>query len=302
MEETLLRAEKEIEQANSSETKLQLILHVGTTDILNENEPDRSIEQLKQKLTAWSQDAPQHHYIICATPELASRGPHTQSSCQEWNKQANELCTMLGPQVEFLSTTGQLNEDSLEDIHYTEATGIQVGHLLAIKATTFLGVTRDHHSSPPTGTSTTAKTGSDNENPSESYDYSIHTTEPTKSSQARTGSLVTPKRRHELFDTDPSCRLCGATEETIAHVLQACPRLHDRPRTSPSLAELLGLSGQTDETHFDRVNSTKTLLLRWERLSRGAETTLTGETPLTPPQTTHTGTPPAWFQQDNTEQ
>ncbi|KAL1438738.1 hypothetical protein MTO96_047831 [Rhipicephalus appendiculatus] len=120
--------------------------------------------------------------------------------------------------------------------------------------------------------------------------------------QARTGSLVTQKRQHELFDTDPSCRLCGATEETIAHVLQACPRLHDRPRTSPSLAELLGLSGQTDETHFDRVNSTKTLLLRWERLSRGAETTLTGETPLTPPQTTHTGTPPAWFQQDNTEQ
>ncbi|KAL3214795.1 hypothetical protein MRX96_034691 [Rhipicephalus microplus] len=33
--------------------------------------------------------------------------------------------------------------------------------------------------------------------------------------QARTGSLTTRQRRCELFDADPSCRLRGATEETI---------------------------------------------------------------------------------------
>lgn len=149
MEETLLRAEKEIEQANSAETKLQLILHVGSTDILNEKEPHRSIEQLKQKLTAWSQADPQHHYILCATPELTPRGPHVVTACREWNKQANELCTMLGPQVEFFSTTNQMDGDYLEDIHYTEATGTHVGHLLAMKVANFLGVYREHHGSSP---------------------------------------------------------------------------------------------------------------------------------------------------------
>ncbi|KAH6945474.1 hypothetical protein HPB50_008713 [Hyalomma asiaticum] len=72
--------------------------------------------------------------------------------------------------------------------------------------------------------------------------------------QARTGS------RRELLDSDPSCRLFGAPEETVAHILLACPRLHDQPRTSPSLAELLGLARQAEETYKDRV--TKNLLLR----------------------------------------
>ncbi|KAH7951664.1 hypothetical protein HPB52_011151 [Rhipicephalus sanguineus] len=243
MEETLLRAEKEIEQANSAETKLQLILHVGSTDILNEKEPHRSIEQLKQKLTAWSQADPQHHYILCATPELTPRGPHVVTACREWNKQANELCTMLGPQVEFFSTTNQMDEDYLEDIHYTEATGTHVGHLLAMKA--------------------------------------------------RTGSLATQQRRHELFDSEPLCRLCGAAEETVTHVLQECPRLHDKPRTSPSLPELLGLSGQTEENHFDRVNYTKDLLLRWDRLNREVAITSARETPHTPSSAApRTDTPP----------
>ncbi|KAL3210349.1 hypothetical protein MRX96_008866 [Rhipicephalus microplus] len=70
-------------------------------------------------------------------------------------------------------------------------------------------------------------------------------------------------------DSAPTCRLRGAAEETIAHVLQAYPWLHDVHRTLPSLPERLGLSGHTDETNFDLVNSTKTLLLRWERLNRG---------------------------------
>lgn len=110
--------------------------------------------------------------------------------------------------------------------------------------------------------------------------------------QARTGSLAT-QRRHELFDSDPSCRLCGAPEETIAHVLQVCPSLHDEPRTSPSLTELLGLSGQMDEAQIDRIQSTKSLLLRWERLCRQTERSPTGITPNTPhPPTAHTGTPP----------
>ncbi|KAH7972526.1 hypothetical protein HPB52_013049 [Rhipicephalus sanguineus] len=109
-------------------------------------------------------------------------------------------------------------------------------------------------------------------------------------------SLATQQRRHELFDSDPLRRLCGAAEETVAHVLQDCPRLHDKPRTSPSLPELLGLSGQTEETHFDRVNYTKDLLRRWDRLNRGAATASARETPHTPSSTTpRTGTPPPYF-------
>ncbi|KAH6937922.1 hypothetical protein HPB50_005246 [Hyalomma asiaticum] len=60
--------------------------------------------------------------------------------------------------------------------------------------------------------------------------------------QVRTGSFAAQqRRRHELFDSDPSCRLCGAPEETAAHILLACPCLRDQPRTSSSMAELLGL-------------------------------------------------------------
>ncbi|KAH7972064.1 hypothetical protein HPB52_006158 [Rhipicephalus sanguineus] len=111
--------------------------------------------------------------------------------------------------------------------------------------------------------------------------------------QARTGSLATQQRRHELFDSEPSCRLCGAAEETVTHVLQDCPRLHDKPRTSPSLPELLGLSGQTEENHFDRVNYTKDLLLRWDRLNREVATTSARETPRTPSSAApRTDTPP----------
>ncbi|KAL3245425.1 hypothetical protein MRX96_017985 [Rhipicephalus microplus] len=94
--------------------------------------------------------------------------------------------------------------------------------------------------------------------------------------------MATQQRRHELFDSDPTCRQCEAAEETIAHVLQTCPRLLDVPRTSPSLPELLGLSSHKDETYFDRVNFAKTLLLRWDRLNRGAENTPVRETAHTP--------------------
>ncbi|KAH7968018.1 hypothetical protein HPB52_005296 [Rhipicephalus sanguineus] len=82
----------------------------------------------------------------------------------------------------------------------------------------------------------------------------------------------------------------------LTHVLQDCPRLHDKPRTSPSLPELLGLSGPTEETHFDRVNYTKDLLLRWDRLNRGVARTSARETPHTPSSPApRTGTPPPCF-------
>ncbi|KAH7982992.1 hypothetical protein HPB52_008647 [Rhipicephalus sanguineus] len=110
---------------------------------------------------------------------------------------------------------------------------------------------------------------------------------------ARTGSLATQQRRHELFDSERPCRLCGAAEETFTHVLQDCPRLHDKPRTSPSLPELLGLSGQTEENHFDRVNYIKDLLLRWDRLNREVATTSARETAHTPSSAVpRTDTPP----------
>lgn len=52
---------------------------------------------------------------------------HIVVSCREWNKQANELWTKLGPQVEFFSGTDQMNEDSLTGIHYTEAQAPKLG-------------------------------------------------------------------------------------------------------------------------------------------------------------------------------
>ncbi|KAH6928441.1 hypothetical protein HPB50_016231 [Hyalomma asiaticum] len=102
--------------------------------------------------------------------------------------------------------------------------------------------------------------------------------------QARTGSLATQQRLHELLDSDPSCRLCGAPEETVAHILLACPRLHNQHRTS-SLAELLGLASQAEEACLDRVNSTKNLLLRWERMCRQTESSSAGKTTPTLPST-----------------
>lgn len=138
MEETLLRAESEISRAKSSETGLQLILHVGTTDILNERAADGAIQQLKQKLQTWSQNAPQHQYIIYGTPGLTSRGHQVTAACQEWNKKASAICcTMLGHQVEFVPITDLLENDSLSDIHYTESTGNHIGHLLAQKVAHF---------------------------------------------------------------------------------------------------------------------------------------------------------------------
>ncbi|KAH7970226.1 hypothetical protein HPB49_001196 [Dermacentor silvarum] len=88
--------------------------------------------------------------------------------------------------------------------------------------------------------------------------------------QARTGALLTNQRRHELFGVDPTCRLCGAQEETLLHVLQQCPRLSPDPR-SCTLAESLALTGNAEEEGAARAEATKTRLEQWERQGRCAE-------------------------------
>ncbi|KAL3173154.1 hypothetical protein MRX96_012289 [Rhipicephalus microplus] len=72
--------------------------------------------------------------------------------------------------------------------------------------------------------------------------------------QARTGSLTTEKRRWELFDADPSRRLCGAMEETIQHIIMDCLRLGAREHPKLSLAEYLGFSD--DSIDIRRSNDT----------------------------------------------
>lgn len=85
--------------------------------------------------------------------------------------------------------------------------------------------------------------------------------------QARTGALLTNQRRHELFGVDPACRLCGAPEETLLHVLQQCPRLPADLRPG-SLTENLALTGHTEEDRAARAEATKIRLEQWERLCR----------------------------------
>lgn len=70
------------------------------------------------------------------------------TACKEWNKQAKEVCSMLGPKVEFVPITEQLDENSLRDIHYTESASKEIGHLLAGKITHFLGAKKTHNTSP----------------------------------------------------------------------------------------------------------------------------------------------------------
>ncbi|KAL3196497.1 hypothetical protein MRX96_045198 [Rhipicephalus microplus] len=60
--------------------------------------------------------------------------------------------------------------------------------------------------------------------------------------QARTGSLTTQQWRWELFDADPSCRICCAMEETIQHIIMDYQRLGAKEHPKLSLVEYLGLS------------------------------------------------------------
>lgn len=85
--------------------------------------------------------------------------------------------------------------------------------------------------------------------------------------QARTGSLLTQQRRHELFGADPSCRLCGAQNETLTHVLHECPNLSDENQTAKTLADSLAFTSNTVELK-QQVSDTKRRLRRWEQLCR----------------------------------
>ncbi|KAL1448165.1 hypothetical protein MTO96_044135, partial [Rhipicephalus appendiculatus] len=60
--------------------------------------------------------------------------------------------------------------------------------------------------------------------------------------QARNGSLTVQQQRWELLDADPSCRRCGAPEETIHRTMMDCPRLGTEAQPTLSLVEFLGLS------------------------------------------------------------
>lgn len=143
--ETLLRAEGEIARADASNIKLQLVIHVGTVEALSDTGVERSVEQLTEKLLSWNEKAPQHHYVISAIPELKSRGPQAETACRKWNQEIKNLCASLGPRIEFLTTGDDLNQDSFNDIHYTEATGNYVSTLLAQKIAPFLGNNKHEH-------------------------------------------------------------------------------------------------------------------------------------------------------------
>ncbi|KAH8023355.1 hypothetical protein HPB51_012782 [Rhipicephalus microplus] len=84
--------------------------------------------------------------------------------------------------------------------------------------------------------------------------------------QTRTGSLTTQQRRWELFNADPSCRLCGAMEETIQHTIMDCPRLGAREHPKLSLAEYLGLSDDSVDIQVEHTESAKQRLKLWDRL------------------------------------
>ncbi|XP_037515828.1 uncharacterized protein LOC119393073 [Rhipicephalus sanguineus] len=138
LEETLQRAEGEIQNANATNTELQLIIHVGTTDVLNKADIEKSTDQLKQQLTYWSQKTPKHHYIVCAIPEPKTRGQQIATACQTWNTAVQTACTALGPSVRFISTAAHLTEDHLNDIHYSEQAADQVGNQLGEAIKSFL--------------------------------------------------------------------------------------------------------------------------------------------------------------------
>ncbi|KAH8020580.1 hypothetical protein HPB51_002529 [Rhipicephalus microplus] len=218
LEETLHRAEGEIQKANATNTELQLIIHVGTTDLLNKADIKKTTDHLKQQLTYWSQKTPKHHYIVSAIPEPKARGQQFATACQTWNTAVQTACTALGPSVRFMSAAAQLTADHLDDIHYSEQAADQGDRESALLF------------------------------------------------QARTGSLPTRKRHWELFDTDPSCRLCGATEETIQHILMDCPRLGARDLPKINLAEYLGLPDDPVDTRVEHTESAKRRLKLWDRL------------------------------------
>ncbi|KAH7969499.1 hypothetical protein HPB52_019026 [Rhipicephalus sanguineus] len=86
--------------------------------------------------------------------------------------------------------------------------------------------------------------------------------------QARTGSLTTQQRRWKVFEADPSCRLCGDTEETMQHIMMDCPRLGARAHPTLSLAEYMGRSDDSVDTRVEHTERAERRLKLWDRLCR----------------------------------
>lgn len=113
--------------------------------------------------------------------------------------------------------------------------------------------------------------------------YAKHTTEPQQRPfyrgdresglffQARTGSLLTQQRRHELFGSDPRCRLCGAPSETVDHILYECPKMPVDVSAAKVLAESLALSGNSTQDRAREAVLTKQRLRLWEQHCRHAD-------------------------------
>lgn len=135
LEETLARAEGEIARANSTDTVLQLILHVGSTKLLQGKDSDTSILQLKQKLSAWHEHAPQHWYEVYAVPEIKTKGEEVAKACRQWNADARNMCDQMGTGVLFIDTQAQMAEDGLS---YTPASARNIGRQLAERISDFL--------------------------------------------------------------------------------------------------------------------------------------------------------------------
>lgn len=155
VEETLDRAEEEIARANSTSTTLQLVLHVGTTDIIQKEDMTKLADLLHRKLASWSENAPQHTYSICAVPEINTRGTEIKQECSEWNNKVAAICNTLGPAVEFLQLARSTTQGNMDDIHYDRHMADDVGRQLAHKVAAFLGTkirsteTRGHQKKTP---------------------------------------------------------------------------------------------------------------------------------------------------------
>ncbi|KAH9364735.1 hypothetical protein HPB48_014868 [Haemaphysalis longicornis] len=89
--------------------------------------------------------------------------------------------------------------------------------------------------------------------------------------QARTGSLLTQQRRHELFGADLTCRLCGAQSKTIQHVIQVCTKLNDEHQEATTLADSVAFTGAPEKTKEQQASHTKRRLRRWEQYCRSLE-------------------------------
>ncbi|KAH9364817.1 hypothetical protein HPB48_020961 [Haemaphysalis longicornis] len=137
VEETLVRAQEEIARANSTSPTLQLVLHVGTTDILQKEDTTKLAELLRQKLASWSENAPQHLCCVCAIPEINTRGAEIERECCEWNAKVASMCNTLGRAVEFLRLAESSTQGKKDDIHYDRRLADDIGHQLAQKVAFF---------------------------------------------------------------------------------------------------------------------------------------------------------------------